>query len=286
MRRTKNKKRDYFLGSTYAFLILLAAFMALPIVFIFNHAFKPLPEFFVYPPRFLAQDPTLDNFRDLLMKTQATAVPVTRFLFNSLLVTVSTVVSVVLVSALAAYAFSKHSFPGRNLFFSLTIFALMFAPETVAIPRFLIVANLGIMDTFFAHLFPFIAAPVSVFLMKQFIDQLPRELIEAAKIDGAKEMNIFLRIVMPVCVPAVATVAILTFQGAWQQTETSVLFTYTETMKTLPYYIMTLTNGLANNVVGQGVAAAATLILFMPNLAIFLFFQRKVIATMAHSGIK
>jgi ABC-type glycerol-3-phosphate transport system permease component len=187
---------------------------------------------------------------------------------------------------MAAFAFSKHRFPGSKLCFSVIILSLMFAPETVAIPRYLVAANIGIMNTYFAHIVPLLAAPVSVFLMKQFVDQLPDELLEAAKMDGAGEWLTFLRIVLPVCMPAIATVGILTFQASWNQMETSTLYTQTESLKTLPYYISTLTNGIANNVVGQGIAAAATLLVFMPNLIIFLSFQRKVIATMAHSGIK
>ncbi|WP_309120210.1 carbohydrate ABC transporter permease [Paenibacillus sp.] len=279
-------KIDTFQKIAFMFLVLLAVFMALPIVFIMNHAFKPITELFAYPPTFFVRQPTMENFDQLFLRSHSMVIPFTRYLFNSLLITTLTVISVVFVSAIAAYAFSKHRFPGKNVFFSLTIFALMFAPEAVVIPRYLVIANLGIMNTYFVHILPFIAAPVSVFLMKQFIDQIPKELIEAAKIDGASELRIFSRIVIPVCAPAISTIAILTFQGAWLQTESSVMFTQVESMKTLPYYIMTLTNGLANNVVGQGVAAATTLILFVPNLIIFLVFQRKVIATMAHSGIK
>ncbi|WP_274362145.1 carbohydrate ABC transporter permease [Paenibacillus thermotolerans] len=280
------KRIDAFQKISLIFLVLLGLFMALPIIFIVNHAFKPINELFLYPPRFIVQDPTLENFRELFLKTQTLVIPFTRYLFNSLLTTSVTMVCVIVVSSLAAYAFSKHRFPGSKLFFSMTIFALMFAPEAVAIPRYLVIANIGIMNTYLAHIVPLIAAPTSVFLMKQFVDQIPNELLEAAKIDGAKEFTMFFRIVMPVCMPAVATVAILTFQASWSQAETSNLYVQMESLKTLPYYVMTLTNGLANNVVGQGVAAAVGLVMFVPNLIIFLISQRKVLATMAHSGIK
>jgi len=280
------RSTDFFQKLLLVMLTLLAAFMLLPIVFIFNHAFKPINELFLYPPRFFVQHATLENFSNLLFKTQSSVIPFTRYLFNSVVIAAATLVAVILVSSLAAYAFSKHSFLGKNVFFSLTIVSLMFAPEAVVIPRYLVVAELGIMNTYFAHIFPFIAAPVSVFLFKQFVDQIPRDLIEAAKIDGAREFGIYYRIVLPVCMPAIATIGILTFQGTWSQTETSTLYTQIESLKTLPYYVMTLTNGLANNVVGQGIAAAASLLMFLPNLIIFLLFQRKVIATMANSGIK
>lgn len=283
---TSWKRIDAFQKISLIFLVLLGLFMALPIIFIVNHAFKPINELFLYPPRFIVQEPTLENFRDLFLKTQTLVIPFTRYLFNSLLTTSATMVSVIVVSAMAAYAFSKHQFPGNKLFFAMTIFALMFAPEAVAIPRYLVIANIGIMNTYLAHVVPLLAAPTSVFLMKQFVDQIPNELLEAAKMDGAKEFTMFFRIVMPICMPAIATVAILTFQTSWSQSETSNLYVQVESLKTLPYYVMTLTNGLANNVVGQGVAAAVGLVMFVPNLIIFLISQRKVLATMAHSGIK
>ncbi|WP_409346109.1 carbohydrate ABC transporter permease [Paenibacillus sp. MBLB4367] len=280
------KQTDPFQRIAFISLVLLGSFMALPIIYTINHAFKPINELFLYPPRFWAREPTLQNFKDLFLKSQTMAIPFTRYLFNSVLTTGLTVAGVVSVSAMAAYAFSKHKFPGGKLFFAMIILALMFAPETVSIPRYLVVANLGIMNTYFAHTLPLLAAPVSVFLLKQFIDQIPGELMEAAKIDGAGEFVIFAKIVMPVCLPAIATVGILAFQSSWQQLETSNLYTQTESMKTLPYYVLTLTSGISNNVVGQGISAAATLLMFIPNLLIFLFCQRKVMATMAHSGIK
>ncbi len=277
---------DTFQKLSILALTILAIFMFLPIVFIINHAFKPINELFLYPPRFFVHHPTLENFRNLLLKTQSLSIPFTRYLFNSVITTTITVFGVIFVSSLSAYALSKHPFPGRNFIFSLTILSLMFAPEAVVIPRYLVIANLHIMNTYFVHILPYIAAPVSVFLMKGFIDQIPNSLMEAAKIDGAREFLIFWRIVMPICAPAIATVGILTFQAAWSQLETSTLFTQVESMKTLPYYVLSLTNGVSNNVVGQGIAAAGTLVVFLPNVIIFLLFQRRVMATMAHSGIK
>lgn len=277
---------DTFQKVVFLVLFFLAVFMSLPIVYMINHAFKPINELFLYPPRIFVQHPTVENFYSLLLKTQSMIIPFTRYLFNSVLTTGVTVVAVIVISAMAAYAFSKHPFPGNKPLFALTILALMFTPEVAVIPRYLVIANIGIMNTYMAHIIPLLAAPVCVFLMKGFIDQIPNELMEAAKIDGAHEVTIFSRIVMPVCMPAIATVAILTFQSSWNQVETSSLFTQSEELKTLPYYVLTLTNGVANNVVGQGIAAAAALIVFLPSIFIFLIFQRRVMATMAHSGIK
>lgn len=277
---------DSFQVFLFILLSVVGIFMLLPLIYIFNHALKPYSELFVYPPNIWVRQPTFSNFTELFVVTRDSIVPASRYLFNSVIITVLSTVAVTIVSALCAYPLSKHKFPGSNLVFSMIIVSLMFVPETMQIPRYIVVAELGIMNTYWAHILPHVAAPVGVFLMKQFMDQVPNELLEAAKIDGAKEFTVFLRIVIPICIPAVATVAILQFQQVWGNNETSVLFMQDDAMKTFPYFLSTLTNNLANQVARQGAAAAASLIMFLPTLIMFLVFQRKVIATMAHSGIK
>ncbi len=267
-------------------LSFLAVFMLLPIVFIFMQAFKPLSELFLYPPRFYVMNPTLDNFSQLLTSVDVAVVPVIRYLFNSVLTSILTVVVVVMVSTMVAYALSKHNFYGKNMILNVTIMALMFAPQAVIIPRYIIVQRLGLIDNYLAHILPLVAAPVSVFLFKQFVDQVPDDLLAAARIDGASEWHILFRIVIPICRPAVSTVALLTFQSAWNTMEPSIYYIENEAMRTLPFFLGTLTSGLANNVAGQGAAAAAGLLMFLPNLIFFLVMQSRVIETMAHSGLK
>jgi ABC-type glycerol-3-phosphate transport system permease component len=267
-------------------LIVLSVFMLLPIVYIVNHAFKPYHELFVYPPTFFVREPALQNWNELVSVTTRSTVPMARYLFNSILISGLAVVLVTIVSALCAYPISKHKFPGHQLVFAMIILTLMFAPEVVQIPRYLVVSQLGIMNTYFGHILPLLAMPIGVFLLKQFIDQIPDALLEAARIDGAGEVVTFLRIVVPVCMPAIATVAILAFQSSWGNVETSALFMFDEEMKSFAFFLSTLTNNLANNVAMQGAAAIAALILFVPNFIVFLVLQAKVITTMAHSGIK
>jgi ABC-type glycerol-3-phosphate transport system permease component len=260
--------------------------MITPLIFIFNNALKPLNELFVFPPNIWVRQPTLQNFVELFTVTSSSVIPVTRYLFNSIVVTVITVVAVTIISSLCAYPISKHKFPGHKILFSSILLTMMFVPEAVSIPRYLIAVNLGIINNYWGHILPLIAMPVGVFLMKQTIDQVPNELLEAAKIDGAREFYIFLRIVIPIVMPAVATVAILQFQESWRNVETSTLYMQDEAMKTFPFFMSTLLSGMANNVARQGASAAASCIMFLPNFIIFLIFQRKVVATMAHSGIK
>lgn len=268
------------------FLSLLAVFMLLPIVYIFNHAFKPLHELFLFPPTFIVRSPTWQNFVELLSMTNSDFVPVSRYIFNSVIVTIITTISMVVTSSLAAYSLSKLKFPGTNFVFALIQLSLLFVPTVLQIPRYVVIQSTGIMNTYWGHVLPLIAMPVGVFLMKQFMDQIPDSLMEAAKIDGASEWRIFIQIVMPIVTPAVATLTIISFQNVWGNLETSQLFMQEESMKTLPYYMMSLTANLANSVARQGAAAAGALIMFLPNLIIFLFNQSKVISTMAHSGIK
>ena len=160
----------------------------------------------------------------------------------------------------------------------------MFVPIAVTIPRFIIIVNLGLIDKFISNILPIIAMPVGLFLIKQFIDQIPDSLIEAARIDGAGEVTILFRVIMPMVKPALATVAILSFQSAWGATEASVYFINDESLKTFAYYISTFT--ATGNAATQGVSAASALIMFVPNLIIFIFMQSQVMDTMAHSGIK
>ncbi|WP_028560773.1 carbohydrate ABC transporter permease [Paenibacillus pinihumi] len=264
----------------------LAAFMSLPIIFILNHAFKPQNELFLFPPRFLVQNPTMRNLESLLLHASNATVPFTRYLFNSIIVAGLTLACVILVSTMAGYVLAKHKFHFKQLVLALITLSLMFAPETVGIPRYLIISGLGINNTYLGHILPALASPVAVFMLVGFISQIPGEVLEAAKIDGASQVGIFTRMVLPLSMPAIATISIFTFQGVWGDVETSTLFMQEETMRTMAFYVNSLLSGLQNSVAGQNMAAAAALLIFVPNLIIFLLFQRRVLETMVHSGIK
>ncbi|MCL2286241.1 MAG: carbohydrate ABC transporter permease [Firmicutes bacterium] len=269
----------------FVVLIPMAIFMLLPIVFIFNHAFKPLNELFAFPPRFFVINPTLENFENLFSARQLGAMPMSRYLFNSIVVSAVVVFLNVIISTMAAYALSKKQFKLKRTMFEINTIALMFVPIAVAIPRYLVVANLGLIDTFWVHIFPLLAMPVGLFLVKQFMDQIPNELIEAAKVDGATDYRIYAKIVLPMVRPAIATVAILSFQSVWNNLETSSIYIHDESLRTFAFYMNTLQNA-NNTVAGAGLTAAATVLMFVPNLVIFIVMQSRVMDTMAHSGIK
>jgi ABC-type glycerol-3-phosphate transport system permease component len=268
----------------YACLAPVMLFMIFPVVYIFSTAFKPMDELFLFPPRFLVRNPTLDNFFRLMEQTK-TAIPMSRYLLNSLIVTSVVLVASVTFSGMAGYALSKFRFTGKKTLFEINQLALMFVPASVAIPRYLVIERLRLIDTIWSHILPVMVIPVALFLVKQFIDQVPDSLIEAARIDGANELAIYRKIVVPVIRPALATVAILSFQAVWNNMETSQYYINRETLRTFAFYMNTLAAG-DGGIAGQGVNAAASLVMFLPNLLIFILFQSQVMNTVAYSGIK
>ena len=267
--------RKFEAGQIKIILILLplAIFMCIPIVFIVCHAFKPMDELFAFPPQILVHKPTLDNFTKLFKASAGSNIPMSRYVFNSIIVTGAVVVLSILFSSMAGFALSKLRFKGKYALMEINNTALMFVSVAVMIPRYLV------------HILPLLAMPVGLFLVKQFIDQIPDALLDAAYMDGASDFKIYRSIILPLIKPAVATTAILAFQAAWTNVESSNLYINDESMKTLAFYLNTLAN-TNNNVAGQGILAAGVLIQFVPNLAIFLILRKSFMNTMAHSGIK
>lgn len=266
-------------------ILPLVIFMAMPIIFIANHAFKPMEELFAFPPTFFVRNATLENFTKLIKFSRTAGIPLSRYVFNSIAVTVLTVGLSLLFTTCAAFALAKLKFKGRNLMMQINQIALMFVATAVLIPRYLVVCKFGMIDTIWAHVLPLVAMPVALFLVKQFVEQVPDSLIEAAYMDGATEMQVYRKVIIPMIKPAIATAAILVFQQVWTNMETSNYYINDDSMKTLTFYMNSLVNA-NNSVSGQGIAAAATLIMFIPNLVLFIILQNNVMNTMAHSGIK
>ena len=265
----------------------LVIITGLPIVFIIFHAFKPMEELFAFPPRFITVHPTLDNFRGLFRASRTAGIPLSKYVFNSILITVTVVFSSLVFSTAAAYALSKLRFKGREVMMQINQLALMFVPVAVMIPRYLVVNVLGLTNTYWAQILPLIPLPVALFLVKQFVDQVPQSLIEAAYMDGAKELQIYFKVIIPLIKPAIATAAILVFQQVWTNMEASNYYVNDDGLKSLAFYMNTLASATTTNTVaGQGISAAASLIMFVPNLLLFCILQRNVMNTMAHSGIK
>ena len=270
----------------YAYILPIAAVMALPLIFIFINAFKPVTELMAYPPRFYVKNPTLSNFTTLFGATSSTSVPMSRYLFNSIIATLITVLCQLWLAASVGYVLSKKHFRAKNTMLKINTLALSFVSVAVAIPRYFIIVYMGLHNNFLANVIPLLISPTCIFLTKQFIDQLPDALTEAAVIDGANDFQILRKVIIPLIKPTLATVAILSFQSAWSSTEASTLYIENESLKTFAYYMSILPSNVGNTIAGVGVGAAGALIMFLPNLIIFIILQSGVMNTMAHSGIK
>lgn len=265
----------------FIFLGLGAAFMSMPLVFSINNAFKPLNELFLFPPRFFVKNPTMDNFTDLMVLMSKSWVPITRYFYNSIKIVVLGMLGNVIAGSLAAYALSKHDFPGRKLVNEAIVLSLMFASAVTNIPNYLTISYLGWVNTHWSIIVPAWQWTLGLYLMKNFIDAMvPNTLIEAARIDGASEFRVYAQVVMPIVKPAWLTLIILVFQNLWSLTGGQ--FLYAEELKTLPTALNQISAG---GIARQGVAAAITLMMMSVPIIVFIINQSKIVETMGTSGM-
>lgn len=270
-------------GNVLVFLMLavLGAFMALPVVYSVVQAFKPMEEIFIFPPRFTVKNPTVKNFKLIGQLSDSLWVPFSRYLFNSVFVSVVGTLGNVLISSMAAYPLARHDFPGKKTLFKLVTVSLLFTGGVIELPRYIVMAKLHMVNTYWALILPVIASPMGLFLMKQFMEQLNESLLEAARIDGMTEFQIFIKIVMPLVKPAWLTQIIFAFQGVWSMTGGN--YIYKENLKLFPTALAQIQSG---GISRAGVAAAAALIMLIPPVIMFLVTQSSIMETMAHAGIK
>ena len=255
--------------------------MAIPLVYAVNNAFKPLDELFIFPPRIMVNNPTLDNFFDLFALMGNSWVPLSRYIANTLVITLVGTFGHILLASAAAYPLAKHKFPGSQIIFSTVVLSLMFSGTVTAIPNYMMMSWLGWINTHLSIIIPSLAFPLGLFLMKQFMEQIPDALVEAAKIDGASEYRIYWQIVMPNVKPAWLTLMILQFPMLWGTDGGS--FIYSENLKTLHYALGQISLG---GIARAGVGAAVALILMVVPITLFIISQSSVIQTMATSGMK
>jgi len=223
----------------------------------------------------------MDNFFDLFNLMADSWVPFTRYVFNTLFITAIGTVGHVILASAAAYPLAKHKFPGSKVLFTIVVLSLMFSPHVTAVPNYVIMSWLGWIDSYAAIIVPAIAASLGLYLMKQFMEQIPDALLEAAKIDGASEYRIFWQIVMPLVKPAWLTLIILLFQSLWGTDGGT--FIYSEELKTMNYALSQI---LAGGIVRAGPGAFVALLMMSVPIAIFVTSQSNIIETMASSGMK
>ncbi|QJC54484.1 carbohydrate ABC transporter permease [Paenibacillus albicereus] len=248
-----------------ALLLVLALLFVFPFYWIVTGAFKVQNVAVAIPPEWFPLDPTLDNFRALF------ANPVWRWGFNSFFVAGSEMALVCLTASMAGYALAKRSFPGRQAIFILFVAAMALPKQVILVPLFTMLADFGWIDTYRGLILPAVGWPFGVFLMKQFAQTLPSELIEAAKIDGCSEARLFVRIVLPLLKPALGALAIFTFINAWNDYFSQLILTRSTPMMTLPLGIATLQGEYTTP---YGVLMAGAALASLPMIAIFLLFQK------------
>lgn len=263
------------------FIAAAALFSVIPLVLSISNSLKPINELFVYPPTIFPRHPTFDNFRMLFSLMSSTWVPFSRYIFNTVFVTLMATAGHVLFASMAAYPLSKHAFPGKRLLNSMVMLSLMFVPTVADVANYLTISWLGWLNSYTAMILPYIGSTLGLFLMTNYMTTIPTTLLEAAKIDGCSELKIYWKIVMPLVKPAWLTLVIIMFQTVWGQWNNQ--YVYLEQMKTLPYALSQIvTGGFVRAGAGQ---AVAVLMLLVPAV-VFIVNQSNMLETMASSGIK
>lgn len=281
-------KRRLNRSFTVDFLLFLliggvAIFMALPLVFIISNAFKPMDEIFLFPPRFFVRNPTLDNYFDLFALFADSWIPFSRYVFNTFFVAVVGTFGHVVLASAAAYPLAKHNFRGKTALFTMVVLSLMFSPHVTSIPNYMTMSWIGLIDNYGALILPAFGFSLGLYLMKQFMEQIPDALLEAAKIDGASEYRIFWTIVMPIVKPAWLTLILFSFQRLWTVNAAAQTFIYSEQLKTMDYAFNQIMQG---GIARTGVFSAASLTMMIVPITVFIITQSNVIQTMSTSGMK
>jgi multiple sugar transport system permease protein len=250
-----------------------------PFLWMLLGSFRPSRELKQVPPAWLPQDPTLDNYQTLFTRLDF----VTYFANSAVVASAITIGNLVFCSMLG-YALAKLDFPGKKAVFGLVLGTMMVPGVVTFVPLFVLVSNLGMVNTFPGLIFPFLAGPFGVFLMRQFFQSLPDELMHAARVDGAGEWRIFRSIMLPLCKPALATLGILTFLTSWNMFLWPLVVAQSEERYTLPVALAIYAIG--ENVRNDGLLMAGAVVTIVPVLAVFLALQKHFVQGIAMTGIK
>jgi len=282
--KKKEKKLNRSMaGNTLLFILMgiCGVAMAIPLVMVINNCLKPLDELFQYPPKIFVRNPTLENFSDLFILMNDSWVPFSRYIMNTIIITGGGMVGHVIIASLAAYPLAKHNFPGKKILFQMVVLSMMFSWTVTQTPQYMIISWLGINNSYWALILPAFAFGMGLYLMKQFMEQLPDSLMESARLDGATEWGIFWQIVMPNVKPAWLTLAIFQFQQMWSNTGGT--FLRDEQLKPMQYALYQISAGGAAR---AGAGAAVTFIIAAVPITFFLICQSNILETMTSSGMK
>ncbi len=263
-------------------LILLGFVMFIPMYYVVIQSLKPLDELFMFPPRFYVINPTFDNFVDLFTLMGDSWVPFSRYIFNTVFITLCGTVGNLALASMAAYSLSKLKFPGRNAIFQIIVMSLMFHSTVNQVTHFIILSAFGWIDTYLSIIVPSMATTMGLYLMKQFMESsVPDTVLESARLDGASEFRTFLIIAMPMVKPAWLTLMIECFKSLWNSGAS--IYIHSEELKTFNYAINQIVTG---GVARSGAAAAAIVVMMLVPILIFVINQSKIIETMGSSGMK
>lgn len=281
MKKRLNRSRAGTIA-LFVVTVLLAMVMALPLVLVIGNSFKPLHELWVFPPRLLPKEPTLKNYTDMFTVMSSSLVPFSRYIFNTVLITVVGTAGNIICSSMCAFQLAKMKFPGRDTIFRVIQWSLMFNATVTAIPNYIIMSSLGWIDTYWALIIPTFGSSLGLYLMKQFMEQsIPDTVIEAARIDGASAWRIFWKIVMPCVKPGWLTLMLLSVQALWGLGSSTYIFS--DDMKTLAYALGQIASA---GISRAGVGSAVGVVMMSVPILIFIVSQSSIIETMSTSGLK
>ena len=263
-------------------LTILGIFMFLPMVYVLSQSLKPLDELWMYPPRFIVQNPTLSNFTDLFTLMNDSWVPFSRYIFNTVFTSVMGTFGHLFIASMCAYALAKIKFPGGKFIFKTIRSSLMFSSTVGGITSFMIMTALHLVDSYFAIIIPAWGATLGLYLMKQHMDStVPDTVLESARLDGASEIRTYWTIAMPMVKPAWLTLIIFSFQGLWNQG--SSIYIYSEQLKSINYAIGQI---MAGGIKRAGASSASSVLMMMVPITVFVISQSNIIETMGSSGMK
>ncbi|MBO7519347.1 MAG: carbohydrate ABC transporter permease [Clostridia bacterium] len=286
MAKNQVKRYTRSKGGTFVialFLILFGAFTLLPMIYLLVTSLKPLEEIMAFPPKFYVVSPTFENFRVLPKLLSTEWVPFSRYMLNSIFVSVITTVLHVLVASAAAFVLSKYSkYKFFSVIFIIVQLSLLYNAYTLTIPQYVIMSKLKMLNTYWVYILPYLPSSLGIFLLKQYMDSsIPETLLEAAKIDGANCFKIYFRIALPLAKPAMLTLVLFAFKDMWQTSASNMIFD--EDIKLLPNIIAQIAEG---GITRQGSTMAATVVMLLFPIAVYLISQSSITKTMSSSGIK
>jgi len=277
---TSISRKPVRLSDALRVVVLTAGALAclIPLLWMFLGSFKTPTELAQRPPTLLPESWGLGNYTEALSRFNFV-----QYLGNSVIVTIAATVLTLAINSMAAYALAKYNFRGKNLLFLLTLATIMIPLQVILIPVYQVVASLGLVNTLWGMIIPAAATPTGVFLLRQYMLSIPDELIEAARVDGSGEFRTFVQIVLPLCTPALAVVAIFSVMWRWSDFLWPLVVAQSEAVYTLPVALARFNAELTvpfNLILAMGVVST------IPVLIIFLIFQRQIATGIANTGIK